>query len=412
MCVGGDRIVEGGRAVRNRGAGRIAALAMLLGLVAGAGFVAQAAVVGGARQDDATEVTVAIDLPGDGAEVAGPGVLVQWTAPETTEDGADLHVDLIVDDGAQQIDRAANPVIIPGLRPGEHEIELVVEGSNDQPAEGIDGVTISFTVLPPLPVRLHLGSCDDLDEDPVAFLNNIESRFQPGEDEAEEMLPVGAEGFNSVEVSDTRLELPMAVILGEPHALVVYAPGAELDDETEADEVVACGAIGGGAFSGDLRVALTPQNESETFGMALVRDEGSRTRVRIEFYRDAVEAVATPQPTATATPEVTSTPAPTATADVIGGNPTVIAPPPPLPTVPPPPPAPSNTPIPPAPTSTPIPPAPTNTPVPPAPTNTPVPPAATDTPIPPAPTNTPVPPPPATETPVQVPTEVVETPEV
>jgi hypothetical protein len=353
---------------------------------------------------------VAIDYPRDGDEVAGPGVLVQWTAPETAADGSELHVDLIADDGTIRVDRAPNPAVVPRLETGQHTITLEVQDANDQPVAGLGGASVTFTVLQPMAVRIHAGTCDDLDFDPVAALNDVESGFRTTTvaEEGEEPLPplpLGAEDVNLVEVSETLLELPSAVLLGEDHAVVVYAPGAEYDDELEADEIAACGQIGGPLYQGTLMVGLTPLNDSESFGVATLVDERTRTRIRIEVHRGVVEPVATPSPVPTATPPPTATVPPT-------------VPPPPTSTPVPPPPPPTNTPIPPPvfptntprpPTSTPVPPTstsvpPTNTPVPPA-TDTPVPPPPpTDTPVPPPPpTDTPVPPPPPTDTPVPPP---------
>ena len=92
----------------------------------------------------------------------------------------------------------------------------------------------------------------------MAVLNPVESGFRasppPAGETAEEAseqaatLPLGAEQFELVEVSETLLELPIAVLLGETHSLVVYAPGAEYDGEIERDEKIACGEIGGPAY--------------------------------------------------------------------------------------------------------------------------------------------------------------------
>ena len=311
----------------------------------------------GARQ--ALSVETEIVYPTAGGEVAGPNVLVQFSAPTQTADGQAVHVDLLVDGDATRLERVTNPAIVPRLGPGEHTVTLEVQDESEQPIAGAESPSVTFTVLQTLPVRLQAGPCNRLQGDPVAVLNPVESGYRttsaPAGETAEEgeqaaTLPLGAEQFKLVEVSETLLELPIAVLLGETHSLVVYAPGAEYDGEIERDEKIACGEIGGPAYQNEIRVALEPLYRTGAFGVAVLRDEQDRTRIRIEFYRNDIEPVATPSPTPTATAVATLPP------------PTVI--PPEIPTE-----APTEIPI-----DTPVPPPPPNTPIPPPPpTNTPVP---------------------------------------
>src|SRR5687767_14194197 len=103
----------------------------MTGFGSGADAVRQDVIGGGAQGAPAGAVVIA--FPSLEAEVAGPGVPVQQSATDAIGIGGDLHVDLIVIGGVERLERVGNHVVVPQSPSGEHQIELVVEDTNDKP---------------------------------------------------------------------------------------------------------------------------------------------------------------------------------------------------------------------------------------------------------------------------------------
>jgi len=247
-------------------------------------------------------------------------------------------------------------------------------------------VPIVTSLAPPIagrPAAIFTGTCAELAADlpplatPAFVLEDVI---------VAQGTPVGAGEATRVEASITTLDMALADLVTQDHAIDIR------ESDTATADSIACGEIGGiplasGALAIGLRIDI--DDEPGLTGVAYLGPGGQTTQVEVFLVQELDPPTPTPTVTATLSPTASAS----ATTTPLPGEPTQ---PPIIPATEPPPP-PTNTRVP--PTRTPVPP-PTSTPVPPPPpTDTPMPPPPTDTPAPPPPTDTPAPPPPPTETP-------------
>jgi hypothetical protein len=116
-----------------------------------------------------------------------------------------------------------------------------------------------------LRVRIDAGACDTPDANtPVVDLTDAAS--------------VGGSAAGEVYTSETEIPVPLADLLGQPHALSI-----ELDD-AEFAIPIACAAVEGTVAGGKLVVGLLAADSGELTGIAVLRETNGGTTTLVETY--------------------------------------------------------------------------------------------------------------------------------
>ena len=147
------------------------------------------------------------------------------------------------------------------------------------------------------PAHIHLGTCDELDPNPVAPLTDVAPRGFSAEDGefSEEVEDArGALNVAPVEVSESTAEIGFDEVLETGHAINVHESG------TNVQNYIACGDIGGVVFDDQLFISLGEQNDSGYFGIAVLEPDGDNTKVTIYLGQVTADGAA---PAETPTPE-------------------------------------------------------------------------------------------------------------
>jgi hypothetical protein len=139
------------------------------------------------------------------------------------------------------------------------------------------------------PSHIHAGTCDELDPNPAAPLNNVEPRLNDSDDE-DANQPEGVLTAPRVLYADSEeVDLSWEDMMATSHAVNVH-----LSDE-EISTYIACGDIGGVVVDDQLTIALEPQNDSGYHGIAILeQDEDGNVDVEIYLAEPADESDATP----------------------------------------------------------------------------------------------------------------------
>ena len=139
------------------------------------------------------------------------------------------------------------------------------------------------------PAHVHAGTCGELDPNPAFPLTDV-TAVPPGEPAS---APEGALTAIPVEQSVTELEVSLADLLADPHAINVH----ESSDNIE--RYIACGDIGGAVYpsaggEGEvLAIGLREQNGSGYSGIAWLQGNADGgTTVSIFLARDLAEVAA------------------------------------------------------------------------------------------------------------------------
>jgi hypothetical protein len=191
-------------------------------------------------------------------------------------------------------------MVVPG-----RVIELRDFAVYDVPGEAApaESAQVAPTDLPPRPVTLHAGSCDNLGE-PVEFLR--EATYPIGEF-------TGQSGAVVAETTFTRVPFLLGDLLAAPHAINV----AQSFDAPDVS--IACGDIGGIVDEiGGYVIALPQRNGSGFLGVAYIAGEDELSRTNISIFlvpappAAPVEAPVEPEaiPLATPAADLAATPAP------------------------------------------------------------------------------------------------------
>ena len=150
----------------------------------------------------------------------------------------------------------------------------------------------------PHPAHIHLGTCEELDPNPVAPLNDVAPRgydVEAGAFSEEVEAARGALNVAPVEVSESTAEVGFDEVLETSHAINVHASAQDVQT------YIACGDIGGQVFDDQLFVSLQEQNDSGYFGIAVLEPDGDNTKVTVYLGRVADGGAApaeTPTPAA------------------------------------------------------------------------------------------------------------------
>lgn len=143
------------------------------------------------------------------------------------------------------------------------------------------------------PNHIHAGTCDDLDPNPVAPLNDITEWKNDTDDESANAVQ-GVLTAALVYRGETDVEISLDDILADSHSINVH------ESQENIQNYIACGEIGGIVVDDDgtdtLVISLRPLNDSGYFGFAFLTADGDNTNVKVWLAEPA------------ATPDVEATP--------------------------------------------------------------------------------------------------------
>ncbi|MCO5227138.1 MAG: hypothetical protein M9934_02480 [Thermomicrobiales bacterium] len=152
------------------------------------------------------------------------------------------------------------------------------------------------------PAHIHLGTCADLDPNPVAPLQSLlPIGVNPDDDDVQTQETLGVLTVGPVAYSETDdVDFDWDAMLETSHALAVH------ESDENIQNYIACGDIGGVVFSDDddernLVIGLHPVGESGFSGIAFLSkdDDGD---VDVEVYLVGAPSDANAAPDVSATP--------------------------------------------------------------------------------------------------------------
>ncbi len=119
------------------------------------------------------------------------------------------------------------------------------------------------------PIHIHAGTCEELDPNPLAPLDNMVPRINEDAEDESDNQPVGVlTAPNVLVTSSDEIDVAWDDMLAGSHAINVH-----LSDE-EVQTYIACGDIGGVVVDDQLIVALQPLNDSGYMGLAIFQQDG------------------------------------------------------------------------------------------------------------------------------------------
>jgi hypothetical protein len=128
---------------------------------------------------------------------------------------------------------------------------------------------------PSHPAHIHAGTCDDLEPNPVAPLNNLELRQnEDADDNTVQGTLTASQMFWS---GSDELDLNWDDMLATSHSVNVH----ESDENIQT--YIACGEIGGIVVDDSLVIGLHQLNDSGYSGIAILRKDGD-DNVDVEVY--------------------------------------------------------------------------------------------------------------------------------
>jgi len=153
------------------------------------------------------------------------------------------------------------------------------------------------TPPPSHPSHIHVGTCDDLDPNPVMPLNNIEPITSGDDDDDDDEQSSDAQGVLTASQvlyaeSDDGDQLSWDDMLAQSHSINVH------ESDENVQNYIACGEIGGVVVDDKLVIALHPVNDSGYHGIAILEKDDDNIDVEVYLTAPPVENV-TPTPDAT-----------------------------------------------------------------------------------------------------------------
>lgn len=122
---------------------------------------------------------------------------------------------------------------------------------------------------PSHPIHIHVGTCEELDPNPIAPLDNLAPRVNEDAEEESDNQPVGVLTAPTVlGTSSDEIELAWEDMLSASHAINVH-----MSDE-DVQTYIACGDIGGVVVDDTLVISLQPLNDSGYTGIAILSQDG------------------------------------------------------------------------------------------------------------------------------------------
>lgn len=148
------------------------------------------------------------------------------------------------------------------------------------------------------PAHIHIGTCDDLDPNPVMPLNNIEPITSNDDDDDDDQGTDARGVLTASQIlfaeSDDSDQLSWDDMLAQAHSINVH------ESEENIQHYIACGEIGGVVVDDKLVVALHPMNDSGYTGIAILERDDDNIDVEVYLAAPRVENETTP-PDATPT---------------------------------------------------------------------------------------------------------------
>lgn len=127
------------------------------------------------------------------------------------------------------------------------------------------------------PAHIHVGSCAELDPNPLAPLNDVGPQMKDDELPSSEDIK-GSLAAAPVEYSKTEdIEVSFDDLLAEAHAINVH------ESAQAPQNYIACGDIGGPVIDDKLWIGLLPQNGSGYAGVAQIEKDGD-DKVTVTVY--------------------------------------------------------------------------------------------------------------------------------
>jgi hypothetical protein len=127
------------------------------------------------------------------------------------------------------------------------------------------------------PNHIHAGTCDDLDPNPAAPLNDITEWLNDTDDETENS-PQGVLTASRVFRGETEIDMSLEDLLASSYSINVHESAENIEN------YIACGEIGGVVVDDDgdnLVVAIHPLNDSGYHGIAFLEADDDQTTVRV-----------------------------------------------------------------------------------------------------------------------------------
>lgn len=143
------------------------------------------------------------------------------------------------------------------------------------------------------PAHVHMGSCAELDPNPLVPLDDVGPQMKDDELPSAEDIK-GSLTAAPVEVSETEdLDVKFDDLFTEAHAINVH------ESAQNVDNYIACGDIGGPVIDDKVIIGLTQQNNSGYAGIAIIEkdgDDNSKVTVYLStgLMGDAAAPVGTP----------------------------------------------------------------------------------------------------------------------
>lgn len=119
------------------------------------------------------------------------------------------------------------------------------------------------------PIHIHVGTCEELDPNPLAPLDNMVPRINEDAEDESANQPLGVLTAPNVLITGSEeIDVAWEDMLAESHAINVH-----LSDE-DVQTYIACGDIGGVVVDDQMIVALQPLNDSGYMGLAIFHQDG------------------------------------------------------------------------------------------------------------------------------------------
>jgi len=126
------------------------------------------------------------------------------------------------------------------------------------------------------PAHVHVGSCAELDPNPIYPLNNVGPRTDEDGNAPDPEEIMGSLASNPVEVSESEIEVNLDDILTEAHAINIH------ESDQNVTNYIACGDLGGALLDDKLFIGLNELNGSGYHGIAILEKDGDdKTKVTI-----------------------------------------------------------------------------------------------------------------------------------
>lgn len=146
------------------------------------------------------------------------------------------------------------------------------------------------------PAHIHFGTCTELGEVAHALSNVGPGTVRNGVVSTSGRQVGQTEGFYPVDVSVTRVEVPLETLTGDNYAVNIHESADAIQN------YIACGNIGGTQYGNTLIVGLGQLNDTGFTGIAVLRADGDTTVVTVYLHPGEPSSAAAATPAAEVSP--------------------------------------------------------------------------------------------------------------